>query len=131
MMHFSERYKELVFAPNGEWDDRITGLRDGDSFQKKKRIVELLLRFDEPIKLKQSRYSKDTVESGAFRYALQCFDHDRGSPYFLGYGFMSFGLCEDYGNAIQILEGGFTPFLFDIIEYSKIPFFTNKLVEFA
>ena len=116
MMRFSERYRTLVFDPDGGYNDRITGFDEDTVFHNKKKIVELMLRFDEPLKLRKSRYNKETIESGAFRYALQCFDHDYGSSYFLGFGFADFG-AEDYTNAIRMLEGGFTPFLFDIIEY--------------
>lgn len=114
MIRFSQRYKELVFTSDGNFDDRITSLNDDTSYKKKKRIVELLIQFNEPIKLKRNRYSKETVESGAFIYALQSFDHDRGYSYFLSYGY---GGSDDYYNAVQILEGGFSPYLFDIIEY--------------
>ena len=116
MIRFSERYKELVFSEGGSQNDRITGLADEPSLQVKKRIVEILLTFDEPKKIRKSRYNKETEQIGALMLALQRFDHDFGYSYFLNFDYGYYGFVES-ANAIQILEGGFTPFLFDVIEY--------------
>ena len=130
MTRFSERYKEYVFAESGDFDDRITELSGGNHYQKRKRIVQILLEFNEPKTLKKGRYTQETTEIGAFMLALRLFDRDQEQPYFLRSDYDTFDHV-DLTVAIQMLEGGFAPFLFDIIEYQYIFLSPKEQREFS
>lgn len=113
-MVFSERYKDLVYKENGEWDDRITEFNDSSI---KKKVIVLLVDFNEPLEIKVSRYKEEVIEKGAFECALEKENELIGYNLFnideLSYDFNS----DFYSNTLTQLYAGFTPHLFDVIEY--------------
>lgn len=108
-MLFSKRYGELISQID---NDKQNNFFDDIDFAVKKKIVEIMRTFNEPKKIRTSRYNKETVEIGAFSYALYSYNQEIGYNMFnlemidLGYGIPSVNdqLC------------GMTTCLFDVIE---------------
>lgn len=108
-MLFSKRYSDLISQNDVDKENDFFG---NIAFTAKKDIVGIMRTFNEPKKLKVSRYNKETAEIDAFSYALLSYNHEVGYDLFnlemmnLGYGMPSVSdqLC------------GFTACLFDVIE---------------
>ncbi len=66
-MIFSKRYKQLLRDNSGNYVSDFIGNWD---FCTGKRLVSILKSFNEPLILKISRYTKETVTTDAFTYAL-------------------------------------------------------------
>ena len=109
-MIFSKRYKDLIYNPDGEWNDRIIGELD---YKLKRNLVEVMKSFDEPKEYKKDRYSKEKIVIGAFQYAVYILNHE------LGYEIINLPSLQyiGFGDDISRIAGIFAPFIFDIIEY--------------
>lgn len=110
-MIFSKRYKELLV--NGDdVPNAINFIGDIDYFARK-GIVCVLKSFDEPKKIKISRYSNETKDYDAFTLALNELNQE------LGYDLFNLNaLSCTYGTSIvdEQLIGGNLNYLFDVIE---------------
>ena len=107
-MLFSEKYKSKIFGGNGEWVDTIS---NDVTYQCKKWLVETMVEFDEPKKIKKSRYSTDTVECGTLYLILAKYCHDFGRLMFENF---IYGYGSEYN--VEQISAIYTPFLFDLIE---------------
>ena len=72
-MLFSERYKSAVFDKEGKWIDTIS---EDVTFQCKQWLTEAMIEFDEPKKVKISRYSDEYKNYGALTLVLYQYCHD-------------------------------------------------------
>lgn len=110
-MIFSKRYKDLLV--NGDdVPNTINFIGDIDYFARK-GIVGVLKSFNEPKKVKISRYSNETSDNDAFTLALMKLNQE------LGYDLFNFNaLSCNYGTSMvdEQLIGGNLNYLFDVIE---------------
>ncbi len=106
---FSFRFADLVLI-EGQWVDNISA---NVTFSQKLHLVNVMLNFCEPLTLRKSRYSDDTVESNVLDYAIDFFNSLFDYPHFQksGYDYVWDLPCDR-----NMLAGQFTPFLFNIIE---------------
>ena len=110
-MIFSKRYKDML--SNGD-DVRDTSNFIGDiDYFARKRIVCVLKSFDEPKKIKTSRYRNEAIDCDAFSLALMRLNQE------LGYDLFNLdALSCNYGTsyADEQLVGGNLNYLFDVME---------------
>lgn len=107
-MLFSERYKSAVLDKEGKWVDTIS---KDVTFQCKLWLTETMIEFDEPKKVKTSRYSDEYKNYGALTLVLYQYCHDF-HPLFIDSMFSGYGSKYNTNQIAAI----YTPFLFDLIE---------------
>lgn len=103
---FSFRFADLVLLED-QWIDNISG---NVTFSQKLHLAKIMSEFAEPIELRESRYSNETVDSNVLAYSIDYFNSLFDYPH-LNYIYDWIGTFD-----FNMLAGQFTPFLFDIIE---------------
>lgn len=102
---FSFRFADLIL-PEGQLTDNISA---DVTFSQKMHLVKIMLEFSEPMTLKVSRYSDNTVTSDAFTYAIEYFN--------CLFDYPCFNISDWIGSIdLNMVAGQFTPYLFDVIE---------------
>lgn len=102
---FSFRYADLVLIE----DQLIDNISGNVTFSQKKHLTKVMCEFAEPVELRESRYSNETVDSNVLEYSIDYFNDLFDYPHFNVYGWI--GAVDS-----NVLAGQFTPFLFDVIE---------------
>lgn len=120
-MLFSERYKGALFDKEGNWTDTISS---DVTFQCKQWIVEIMMEFDEPKKVRTSRYSNETENRGTVGLVIEKFCHD--SNYYCSSCFLDY---TGRYNQEQIASL-YTPFLFDLIEMQYVALSKKEKTDF-
>lgn len=119
-MIFSKRYKDMLV--NGDdIPNTLSFIGDIDYFARK-RMVCVLKSFDEPKRIKTSRYSNETIDCDAFTLALMGLNQE------LGFDLFNLDVLScNYGtsNADGQLVSGNLNYLFDVMEL-QYSFLTAK-----
>lgn len=103
---FSFRYADLVLIE----DQLIDNISGSVTFSQKLHLSKIMREFAEPVELRTSRYSNETVTSNVLAYSIDYFNDLFDYPHFNAYDWI--GTFDDS----NMLAGQFTPFLFDVIE---------------